>query len=48
MTPSGVPWERVKEVFHGALLLPAEDREAFLAGSGEAEAEVRSLLEAHE
>jgi len=48
MTPSPVPWERVKEVFHEALLLPAEDRPAFLAELGEAEAEVWSLLEAHE
>ena len=52
MTFSAGRWERVKEVFHQALTLPAADRQAFVAaatpGEGTMEAEISSLLEAHE
>ena len=37
-----------ERVFYEALLLPAPERELFLAVAGAAEAEVRSLLAAHE
>ena len=45
-------WQRVKEILHGAMDLPAQERAAFLdqacAGDAEVRREVESLLNSHE